>query len=116
VTAAKDPTITPPQKTCAARPDGPYGLSPKAKCTKPTRSANAALCQEHEAQWRVVAKARAVAVKVAAPKAAKPKSNVVRLPASVMSTQPLPASAAAFATPDLAAKAKAKRAPSKPAE
>lgn len=44
--------------TCAARPNGPYGIDASQSCTKPVHRPWAALCTEHEATWRVVRRQR----------------------------------------------------------
>jgi len=104
------------ERTCAAgrqRKDGSwaYGIELKRRCQNPPRRPNAGLCLDHDNQFRR-AKAKA------APKTAAKKSNVVsidslrdQLPAGVLApADDVPAEAlAAFSTPELAAKAVAKR-------
>lgn len=51
-----------------------YGATTTAHCNRP-KVAGKELCADHEAKWKVVAKARAAAKKAAAPKGeAKPRS------------------------------------------
>lgn len=99
----------PKQRTCAARPSGPYGIDAKRPCTKPTRRPSAALCEEHEKVWRVEAKRRAQARKESPARAKRTKVSKLPTATDRPVEQPPVRDLAAFATPELAAKAKAKR-------
>lgn len=103
-TAAKATTPKATQRVCAARPNGPYGIDAKRKCPNPTRRPSAALCTEHEALWRAEARRRNAAKKAVT--AADHSKDLT--PAAALESQ-LAASVAAFATPELAATAQAKR-------
>lgn len=98
------------ERQCAARPNGPYGIDAPKQCPNATRRPTAALCSVHEPMWREEARRRASAKKAATQPSKPKRSSKPKAPTSDADLEAqLAASNAAFATPELAAQARAKR-------
>lgn len=99
------------ERRCAARPQGPYGINAPKQCTNATRRPTAALCAVHEPMWREEARRR-YAAKKGTEKVTSKRSTKAKVSAPTSDEDleaALEASNAAFATPQLAAQARAKR-------